>query len=161
MFSMFVDTIEGRAEFRALLAGTAYIAPDPLPASLRERQIVRVRGGQVVSRRIAPAAPVARRHDTMSLNLAALAKAFAARLREAGGDAFTDEQAAEYATALQTDMPRSRRALYCMSRDVFLSGRQHLDLFNEVFAEVFGAQGDARRYRDYAPAPATAVAGMR
>lgn len=160
MLSKFEDTIEGRAEFMALLAGASVVAV-PAPAANGGREIVRVRGWQVVGRRPAPAKAVAARVDTVSLNLAALAHAFAARLRQADPGAFTDAQAEEYATALQNDMPRSRRALYCMSRDVFLSGRQYLDQFNEVFAEVFGEYGDAARYRDFAPVPVTAAAGMR
>ena len=155
MLSMFEDTIDGRAEFIALLAGTSFVA-GPLTG-----QIVRVRAGRVIARRKAPPAAVVRERDTVSLNLAALAKAFAARLRQTDPEAFTEAQAEAYATALQNDMPRSRRALYCLSRDVFLSGRQYLDQFNEVFAEVFGAYGDAERYRDFVSVPATAAAGMR
>jgi uncharacterized protein with von Willebrand factor type A (vWA) domain len=157
MFSMLVDTIEGRAEFMALLAGRSIDAPAPLAG----RQIVRVRGGQVVARRSAPAVPVMRELDTVALSLTALAAAFVERLRAVGGDAFTDEQAAQFATALHTDMPRSRRALYGLSCDTFLSGRQHMDLFNEVFADVFGAQRGMDRYRVLASEPAKAVAGMR
>lgn len=156
MLSMFEDTIDGRAEFIALPAGTSFVAA-PLPTG----QIVRVRAGRVIARRSAPPAAVVRERDTVSLNLAALARAFAARLRQTDPEAFTEAQAEAYATALQTDMPRSRRALYCLSRDVFLSGRQYLDQFNEVFAEVFGAYGDAERYRDFVSVPATAAAGMR
>ena len=92
---------------------------------------------------------------------AALATAFAARLHDIDGAAFTEARGVEYAAALQNDMPRSRRALYCMSRDVFVTTKSEMATFNGVFAEVFGSQGGTDRYRDVAPVPATAVAGMR
>ena len=93
----------------------------------------------------------------MSLDIAALALAFAGRLRAADREAFTEVQAAAYAEALQADMPRSRRDLYSVSRDIFLSGRQYLDLFNREFAEVFGAHGGT----DALPEPAARRADGR
>ncbi len=157
MFSTFVDTLEGRAQFMALIAGRSDLDPS-LRQRMNGRSAVRVRGCQVVSRRALAPAPVAAELQTVSLDISALALAFAGRLRDVDGEAFTAEQAMAYAEALETYVPRSRRDLYSVSRDIFLSGRQYLDTFNEVFAEVFG-EGTAR-YEDLAPAPRTAVAGM-
>jgi hypothetical protein len=163
MFSTLVNTLEGRAAFMALVAGRSVgEVPDPSLAAPRSgRHITRVRGCHVVSRRMLAPAPVARELYPVGLNIAALAAAFAARLHDVDGDAFTDARAVEYAAALQNDMPRSRRALYCMSRDIFVTTKAQMATFNRVFAEAFGPQGGTDRYRDLAPVPATAIAGMR
>jgi hypothetical protein len=160
MFSTFVDTLEGRAEFISLIDGRSSLDPS-LAQRMQGRQAVRVRGGQVISRRALAPARVAHAAASVNLDIAALAIAFAGRLREADPVAFTEVQAATYAAALQVEMPRSRRDLYSLSSEVFLSGRQYLDLFNREFAEVFGAHEGTDRYQNLAPAARTAVAGMR
>ena len=160
MFSTFVDTLEGRAQFAALLAGRTNIDPS-LRQQMTGRNAVLVRGGQVVSRRALPARAITRELTTANLDLQALALAFAGRLQEVDDVAFTQTQALEYADALGHQMPRNHRELYSVSRDIFLSGRQYLDLFNRTFAEVFGAHEGTGRYQDLAPAARTAVAGMR
>jgi hypothetical protein len=160
MFSTFVATLEGRAQFMALIAGRTNIDPS-LRQQMTGRNAVRVRGGQVLSRRALPAKAIARELSTANLDLAALAIAFAGRLQEVDSIAFTEAQAVAYADALQNEMPRNHRELYSVSRDIFLSGRQYVDLFNRTFAEVFGAHEGTGRYQDLAPAAHTAVAGMR
>jgi uncharacterized protein with von Willebrand factor type A (vWA) domain len=160
MFSTFVDTLEGRAEFMSLVEGRSSLDPS-LTRQMQGRQAVRVRGGQVVSRRALAPAPVVHAAKSVNLDIAALAVAFAGRLRDADPVAFTEAQATTYAEALQAEMPRSRRDLYSLSREIFLSGRQYVDLFNREFAEVFGAHEGTDRYQNLAPAARTAVAGMR
>ena len=160
MFSTFVDTLEGRAQFMALIAGRTSIDPS-LRQQMTGRNAVLVCGGQVVSRRALPARAITRELTTANLDLQALALAFAGRLQEVDDIAFTETQAVAYADALRNEMPRNRRELYSVSRDIFLSGRQHLDLFNRTFADVFGAHEGTDRYQDLAPAAQTAVAGMR
>ncbi len=160
MFSTFSDTLQGRAEFMALVAGRSVLDPS-LHQQITGRNAVRVRGGQVVARRALATAPVTAELQTVDLDVAALALAFAGRLRDADSEAFTEAQATAYAEALQADMPRSRRELYSVSSDVFLTGRQHLDVFNREFAGVFGAHGGTARYENLQPAARTAVAGMR
>jgi hypothetical protein len=160
MFSTFVDTLEGRAQFMALIAGRSVLDPS-LQQQMNGRSAVHVRGGRVVSRRTLPARAITRELTAANLDIAALALAFAGRLQEVDDVAFTEAQATAYAEALQNDMPRNRRELYSVSRDIFLSGRQHLDLFNRTFAEVFGENEGTYRYQNLQPAARTAVAGMR
>jgi hypothetical protein len=160
MFSTFVDTLEGRAQFIALIAGCSNVDPS-LRQQMTGRNAVRVRGGQVVSRRTLPAKAITRELTTANQDNAALALAFAGRLQEVDAVAFTEAQAMAYADALQNEMPRNRRELYSVSRDIFLSGRQYLDLFNRTFAEVFGEHEGTYRYQNLQPAARTAVAGMR
>jgi len=75
---------------------------------------------------------------SMILDLPAVASAFGRRLRDAGMPV-TPAQAEQYAFSLDLIKPRSRHALYCATRAVFVTGQQQLTTFDRVFGDVFGS----------------------
>jgi hypothetical protein len=119
-------------------------------------QIVKIRANRVVRR--LNARPVALVSDALAANLGALATAFAQHLQLLDGFTVTDEQSARYASALQLDPPRSRRSLYYLSRETFITEAGQLADFNQQFALIFGEAAGTDRYREQAHA-LVAVAG--
>jgi cytochrome P450 len=165
MFSTQVNTMQERAAFIALLArrygdvaGDRGTQPS-VAGQYVSQTIMRVRGCLVVSQRAMSAVPDAPKAQTIGLDVAALAGAFAERLRDADGVAFTHTQSKTYADALQQHMPRSRRSLYYMTREIFVTGDEHAATFNRVFSEVFGLPVGADRHRERERAPALTAVG--
>ncbi|MDX6688924.1 MAG: hypothetical protein QOG15_381 [Solirubrobacteraceae bacterium] len=159
MFSTSIATLEHRSALSDLLArrrGAASYELGEQPLSNSVGQIVKIRANRIVSR--LSAMPVARLDDRVAANFGALATAFARHLQQAEGISVTDEQSARYGRALALDPPRSRRSLYYLSREAFITEAGQVAAFNEQFAEIFGAPAGADRYREHAPA-LEAVAG--
>ncbi|MEY2440685.1 MAG: hypothetical protein QOJ46_111 [bacterium] len=153
MFSTSIVTLDQRSALTDLLArrhGTASYEWGQQPMQHSLGQIVLVRANRIVRR--LSATPVAQVGDAMAANLGALAVAFAQRLRQADGLSVTVEQSERYARALELDPPRSRRSLYYLSREIFITEAGQLMTFNRQFAEVFGEPAGADRYREQAPA---------
>ena len=141
-----------RAAFIDLLArrhATTSHAPPSRPRT-GAQEIVTVRGGLVVGRVGATSTtPVV---DVLGSHLSALAAAFSQRLMQDGGLAVTPVQAERYSRILQEDMPRSRRSLYYLTRETFVTDGAQLETFNRLFAETFGEPAGADRYREDATA---------
>jgi hypothetical protein len=159
MFSTSIVTLDQRSALTDLLSrrgGSASyeLGEQPLQHSLG--QIVMVRANRIV-RRLA-AMPVEQVGIATAANLGALAVAFAEHLGKTDALSVTEEQVARYARALRLDPPRSRRSLYYLSREIFITEAGQLAAFNERFAEVFGEPAGFDRYREQAPA-LEAVAG--
>jgi len=151
MFSTQINTLQERAAFIALLAGRYGNVSGELAAETSgagRHSIVRVRAGQVISHRAMSAVPAARKAGTVGLDLAALAVAFAERLHDVDGVAFTHAQSAEYASAMQQHKPGSRRSLYYMTRAIFVTSEEQAATFNRVFSEVFGLPVGSDRHRE-------------
>jgi hypothetical protein len=150
MFSASIVTLDERAAFIALLARRNGVRPQavsgPEPGS--EREIVMIRGSRIVRR--TTGTPVAEVASPLGVNLGALAAAFTARLQLDGGIEISPEQAEQYASALQTQAPRSRRALYYLTREIFVTQAGQIEGFNRVFSETFGKPAGADRYREHA-----------
>ena len=82
---------------------------------------------------------------TLGLDLPATTSAFARRLHDAGVPV-TAERAAWFAHALTAVEPVSRRRLYWTARGVFVTETAQVQVFDAVFASVFGSArvpGDA------------------
>jgi uncharacterized protein with von Willebrand factor type A (vWA) domain len=159
MFSTSIVTLDQRSALTDLLArrhGTASYELGEQPLQHALGQIVMVRANRIVRR--LSATPVAQAVDAIAVNLGALAAAFAERLGQADGMSVTAEQSERYARALQLDPPRSRRSLYYLSREIFITDAGQLVTFNQKFAEIFGEPAGFDRYREQAPA-LVAVAG--
>jgi uncharacterized protein with von Willebrand factor type A (vWA) domain len=77
--------------------------------------------------------------ETVHLDLPAVAGAFGRRLHEAGLPV-TAERSARFAVALALVKPIARRRLYWTARAVFVSDHSQVNMFNAVFASVFGSQ---------------------
>ncbi|MDX6717998.1 MAG: hypothetical protein QOJ63_252 [Solirubrobacteraceae bacterium] len=60
-----------------------------------------------------------------------------------------------YARALQLDMPRSRRSLYYLTREIFVTDAGQVATFDLMFAQVFGKPAGADRHREGATALTT------
>jgi hypothetical protein len=150
MFSASIVTLDERAAFIDLLAGRNGSASlnGGIGARGTGRELVLVRGGRVLRR--TPLIPVAEITATLGVNLGALAAAFADRLRLDGDIPITIAQAERYETALALQTPRSRRALYYLTREVFVTDASQLPAFHRVFAETFGEPAGADRYREHA-----------
>lgn len=160
MFSASIVTLDQRAAFMDLLAhGSGTVARElgeqPAASPTSRRQIVMVRANRVIRR--TTAGPVAQVADAVAVNLAALAAAFAERLEQDGGMAVTTQQCEQYAGALALGAPRSRRSLYYMTREIFVTEAGQLTTFNDLFAEVFGEPAGADRYREQAPVHSAAA----
>ncbi|MEA2139648.1 MAG: uncharacterized protein QOG56_2798 [Solirubrobacteraceae bacterium] len=154
MFSATVATMDQRAAFIDLLLGGRDSLPDQMYRHV-PGEIVMVRDNRVVRRgRARPVAPVA---EAVGLDLGALAAAFADRLQDAGM-AVTAEQSERCIGALQDRTPPSRRSLYYLTRETFVTESVQLSTFNRVFADVFGAPAGADRYREQTPEPVAAAA---
>jgi uncharacterized protein with von Willebrand factor type A (vWA) domain len=76
--------------------------------------------------------------DAVTLDLPALATAFARRLRDAGMTA-TASQCERYARSLELTAPASRGALYWTTRAAFVTGPHEVATLDRVFRDVFGA----------------------
>jgi uncharacterized protein with von Willebrand factor type A (vWA) domain len=50
----------------------------------------------------------------------------------------------QYVRALQLTAPRSRRHLYATTRAIFVTDLDQLEVFNSIFAQVFGERGTAK-----------------
>ena len=85
-------------------------------------------------------------------DLAGLAAAFAARLREAGVPA-TPERAARFASAVVTVRPATVRELYWPARVTLLDRHDQLPAFDRVFGMVFGGLADVASDRGDTAAP--------
>jgi hypothetical protein len=149
MFSASIATLDERAAFIDLLArrNRSVTAQPAIAARGAGRELVLVRGGRVMKRTMAT--PVTELTATLGVNLGALAAAFADRLRLDGNIPITPRQAERYASALELDTPRSRRGLYYLTREVFVTEAGQLAAFNRVFTETFGAPAGADRYREH------------
>ena len=152
MFSASIVTLDERAAFIDLLARRNGSASQERGIGARRagRELVLVRGGRILKR--TQVTPVAEITATLGVNLGALAAAFADRLALDGDIPITPEQAERYATALELQTPRSRRALYYLTREVFVTDAGQLPAFHRVFAETFGEPAGADRYREHASA---------
>jgi hypothetical protein len=151
MFTAQINTLQERAAFIALLARRYGDVSGDLtaePSVAGRHTIVRVRAGEVISHRAMSAVPAARNAETVGLDIAALAVAFAERLHDVDGVAFTHAQSEEYAGALQQHKPRSRRSLYYMTRAIFVTNEEQAATFNSVFSEVFGLPVGSDRHRE-------------
>jgi hypothetical protein len=146
MFSTTVASLAQRAAFIDLLTagrGFSHELGEMQPACAG--QIVRVRANRVIRRMSAPVARVA---EAGGVNLGALAAAFAERLQDAGM-ALTPQQSERCVSALQGDKPPSRRSLYYLTREIFVTETVQLATFNTVFAEIFGTPVGADRHREH------------
>jgi uncharacterized protein with von Willebrand factor type A (vWA) domain len=65
--------------------------------------------------------------------------------------ACTHAQSETYADALQQHTPRSRRSLYYLTQEIFVTGEEHAATFNRVFSEVFGMPVRTDRHREREP----------
>lgn len=151
MFSASIVTLDERAAFIDLLARRtatpAHALGEQAPGA--GRPIVMIRGSRILRSRIAT--PVAEVTASLGVNLGALATAFTARLRLDGDIEITPAQAEGYAEALALETPRSRRALYYLTREVFVTKAGQLEAFNRVFTETFGAPAGTDRHRETTP----------
>ncbi len=156
MFSASIATLDERAAFIDLVSrrnGNGSRQPVGL-RSAAGPEIVTVRGGRIVKRRSSPVTEPA----AVGYDLLALAAAFGERLLEVGDIAITPQQFEAYAAALRTAMPRSRRSLYYLTREIFVTDAGQLEAFNGVFAEVFGEPAGTDRHREQSPTRAVAHA---
>jgi uncharacterized protein with von Willebrand factor type A (vWA) domain len=78
----------------------------------------------------------------LEIDLPQLSVAFARRL-QAAGVAVPAERPARFAEAMTLVLPESRRRLYFTARAAFVADSTELTAFNRVFAELFGALGEA------------------
>jgi uncharacterized protein with von Willebrand factor type A (vWA) domain len=76
--------------------------------------------------------------ETYDVDLATLATAVGQRLHQADMQV-TPHQSEQFARALALTAPRSRRALYHMTRAVFVTDMDQLATFDPIFAEIFGS----------------------
>ena len=156
MFSTEVVTLDQRAAFIDLLAARHGSPSHELgePGPDRSGRFVRVRANRVISRMSAPA--VAFIAESSGVDLGAMGAAFAERLL-AAGLAITPEQTERCIGTLQAHTPPSRRSLYYLTREIFVTDGVQLTTFNEVFADLFGAPAGADRYREQVKAVAVAA----
>jgi hypothetical protein len=153
MLSTSIVTLDQRSaltDFFARRAGAPSYELGEQPVQHTLGQIVMVRGNRIIRR--LTATPVASVGDAMAANLGALATAFARHIEQVDGLSVTAEQSERYALALQLDPPRSRRSLYYLSREIFITEAGQLAAFNEQFAVIFGEPVGFDRYREHAPA---------
>ncbi|MEO1061728.1 MAG: VWA domain-containing protein [Actinomycetota bacterium] len=85
-------------------------------------------------------------------DLAAVAAGFGQLLHEAGVPV-TPERSARFARAIVLAEPDSNRRLYWLGRSTLLSGPDQIDVFDRVFAQVFGGLVDPADHRGDPNAP--------
>jgi hypothetical protein len=91
--------------------------------------------------------------ETIHLDLAPLAGALGARLRDVGVPV-TPDRSADFARALTLVRPQSRRRLYWTARATFVTDESHAAAFDAVFRSIFG---DAPRTESPRPEDAETV----
>jgi uncharacterized protein with von Willebrand factor type A (vWA) domain len=97
------------------------------------------------------------------IDLAALAVAFARAVRE-GGIPSTPERTVRFAQALALADPTQRAELYWTARTIFVSSREQIPTFDNIFARVFDGlvdPADTRGDRIAPPLPVAAEAGQQ
>lgn len=149
MFTAEVVTLDQRARFTDLLAephGSGRCDLEVMALASRHPlgEVVRIRANRIIRRR--SAAPLA---QAGGIDLGALAAAFADRLHDAGMPV-TPLQSRQCVSALRERQPPSRRSMYYLTREIFVTQDVQLSTFNDVFADVFGAPAGADRYREQA-----------
>jgi hypothetical protein len=147
MFTAEVVTLDQRARFIDVLgaphgSGRCDLEVMSLQSQHPVGDVVRIRANRIIRR--TSAAPVAQAGGS---DLSALAAAFADRLHDAGMPV-TPLLSRQYASALQEGQLPSRRSLYYLTRQMFVTEDVQLSTFNHVFADVFGAPAGADRYRE-------------
>jgi uncharacterized protein with von Willebrand factor type A (vWA) domain len=90
---------------------------------------------------------------TLTADLATVAAAFGARLRDAGIPA-TPERAARFAAAVGLGRPATVPAIYWLARVTLVDRPDQFDAFDRVFAAVFGGVADVAERRGDPSAPA-------